>query len=68
MNEETTMIKVKVSTRDFLKILAPSIGMTMQETAEVAFYELAKQRAGWLVTAGHPASQGNVKLQEEVGE
>lgn len=45
MNEDMTMIKVRVSTRNFLKVLAPSLGLTMQDTADLAFKRLARENS-----------------------
>lgn len=47
--EEKTMIKARVSSRDFLKELSAALKMTMEDTLDVAFQELAKDRAAWLI-------------------
>lgn len=50
MAEEKTRIKVNISTRDFLKMLAAALKMNMDEAADLAFQELAKDRAAWLIS------------------
>ena len=52
MNEETTNMRVKISTRDFAKLLAPAIGMNMQEVTDFCLKEIAKRDAPWLISRG----------------
>ena len=43
------MIKVSKETRDFLKKVAPLLGMTMQEAAALAIERLAADKAAWIM-------------------